>query len=82
MKAQERFYQEQILLMQEQIIQMQEITNNKDLYIQNLEGKIYLFKNKTLLIMKEDYKEFERNYEDLKVQNAKEYNELQELKAT
>ncbi len=62
--------------MQEQIIQMQEITNNKDLYIKNLEGKIYLFKNETILIMKEDYKELERNYENLRVQNAKEYNKL------
>ena len=59
---------------------MQEITNNKDLYIQNLEGKIYLFENKTLLIMKEEYKELERNYEDLRVQNAKEYNKLQKLR--
>ncbi len=57
MKVQERFYQEQILLIQEQIIQIQEITNNKDLYIQNLEGKIYLFENETLLIMKENLKE-------------------------
>ncbi len=46
---------------------MQEITNNKDLYIQNLEEKIYLFENKTLPIIKEDYKELKRNYEDLKV---------------
>ncbi len=46
---------------------MQEIINNKDLYIQNLEGKIYLFENETLPIIKEDYKEFEKNYEDLKV---------------
>ncbi len=64
------------MLIQEQIIQMQKIINNKDLYIQNLEGKIYLFENETLLIMKEDYKELERNYKDLKVQNVKEYNEL------
>ncbi len=61
---------------------MQEITNNKDLYIQNLEEKIYLLKNKTLPIMKKDYKEFERNYKDLRIQNAKEYNELQELRVT
>ncbi len=60
---------------------MQEITNNKDLYIQNLEGKIYLFENETLPIMKKDYKELKRNYEDLRIQNAKEYNELQELRA-
>ncbi len=26
--------------------------------------------------MKEDYKELKRNYEDLKIQNAKEYKEL------
>ncbi len=71
MKTQERILQEQILLMQKQIIQMQEITNNKDLYIQNLERKIYLFKNKTLPIIKEDYKELERNYEDLRVQSIK-----------
>ncbi len=32
-KIQKRFYQEQIFLMQEQIIQIQEIINNKDLYI-------------------------------------------------
>ncbi len=31
--------------------------------------------------MKEDYKELERNYKDLRIQNAKEYNELQELRA-
>ncbi len=30
--------------------------------------------------MKEDYKELERNYKDLRVQNAKEYNKLQELR--
>jgi len=32
--------------------------------------------------MKKDYKEFERNYKDLRIQNAKEYNELQELRVT
>ncbi len=32
-KTQKRFYQEQIFLIQKQIIQMQEIINNKDLYI-------------------------------------------------
>ena len=31
--------------------------------------------------MKEDYKKLERNYKDLRVQNVKEYNELQELRA-
>ena len=31
--------------------------------------------------MKKDYKELERNYKDLRVQNAKEYNKLQELRA-
>ncbi len=46
---------------------MQEIINNKNLYIQNLEGKIYLFKNETLSVMKEDYRKLERNYEDLRV---------------